>query len=252
MIVLNDVRANATATVTKVALSGASVLVGATESAQILAEATNAITASGGSFYGPGTVLAVGGQMVTNRVVTHTTATLSASTVTATAGDVAVTADNAAGIDATLATTLNSGDQGVAVSLAFNTLGWKPSNALFNLIDAILGDPLISTAFKGEDPALAARHGHRHDAQRDRRRQGRRDQPRRAQRHGQQRRELGGRGAVQRQGHGGRRDRGLQQGLQRRPRDARRRRGHAGRRGRRHRERRGRASTPTSRSSPPR
>ncbi len=93
--------------------------------------------------------------MVTNRVVTHTTAALDASTVTATAGDIAVTADNAAGIDATLLTTLNSGDEAVSVSLAFNTLGYKPSNALFNLIDAILGDPLISTAFKGEDPALA-------------------------------------------------------------------------------------------------
>ena len=86
------------------------------------------------------------------------------------------------------ATTLNSGDQAVSVSLAFNTLGYRPSNALFNLIDAILGDPLISTAFKGEDPALALATvtGTTLSATGAVRS---RDQPRRAQRHRQQRRD---------------------------------------------------------------
>src|SRR5690606_36144312 len=37
----------------------------------------------------------------------------------------------------------------------FNSVGWKPQNILFNAIDAILGDPLISEAFNGEQPARA-------------------------------------------------------------------------------------------------
>ena len=110
----------------------------------------------------------------------------------------------------------------------------SPSNALFNLIDAILGDPLISTAFKGEDPALAlatvtgttlSATGAVTVAATNRAALNATVSNAAASTAG---------GAVQRQGHGGRRDRGVQQGLQRRPRDARRRRGHAGRRGRGH------------------
>jgi len=33
--------------------------------------------------------------------------------------------------------------------VAFNSIGWKSSNILFNAIDALLGDPLISGAFDG-------------------------------------------------------------------------------------------------------
>ena len=39
--------------------------------------------------------------------------------------------------------------------LVFNSIGWKPSNILFNAVDALLGDPLISSAFNGEQPAHA-------------------------------------------------------------------------------------------------
>ena len=190
LIVLNDVRATATATVTKVTLTGASVLVGATESAQILAEATNAITASGGSFYGSGTVLAVSGQMVTNRVVTHTTATLSASTVTATAGDIAVTADNAAGIDATLLDHAQQRRPG-RVGLAGVQHAWL--QALQRALQPDRRDPRRSAdldGVQGRGPGARARHRHGHDAHRDRHRQGLRDQPRRAQRHREQRRAL--------------------------------------------------------------
>ncbi len=40
--------------------------------------------------------------------------------------------------------------------LAFNTIGWKPSNVLFAAVDALLGDPLISTAFGGASPAATS------------------------------------------------------------------------------------------------
>ena len=39
--------------------------------------------------------------------------------------------------------------------LAFNTIGWKPSNVLFNAVDALLGDPLVSDAFDGQQPSQA-------------------------------------------------------------------------------------------------
>ncbi|MDA7497387.1 hypothetical protein N8494_01605, partial [bacterium] len=38
----------------------------------------------------------------------------------------------------------------VGVVLAFNTVGWESPNLLFNTIDAILGDPLLASAF-GEE-----------------------------------------------------------------------------------------------------
>ena len=33
--------------------------------------------------------------------------------------------------------------------MAFNSIGWKSTNILFNALDALLGDPLISGAFDG-------------------------------------------------------------------------------------------------------
>ena len=43
----------------------------------------------------------------------------------------------------------------MSVVLAFNSIGWKPQNVLFNAIDAIVGDPLISSAFNGQQPSEA-------------------------------------------------------------------------------------------------
>ena len=56
-----------------------------------------------------------------------------------------------------------SGDLALAIALAFNSLGWKSQNILFNLIDAILGEPLIPAAIGGEDPALVERDDHELD-----------------------------------------------------------------------------------------
>jgi large repetitive protein len=62
-------------------------------------------------------------------------------------------ARNTSGIDATVLSATSSGDTGVGITLAFNTLGWQSQNFLFNAVDALLGDPLISGAFNGEQPA---------------------------------------------------------------------------------------------------
>ena len=49
---------------------------------------------------------------------------------------------------------MSSGANAVGMELAFNTIGWKRSNILFAAVDALIGDPLISSAFGGQQPAL--------------------------------------------------------------------------------------------------
>ncbi len=69
LIVLNDVRSTVEAFVDNTIVdAGGAVTVSAAETAQILSEATSTVTASGGSFYGGGSVLGVNGQIVTNLV----------------------------------------------------------------------------------------------------------------------------------------------------------------------------------------
>ena len=65
-----------------------------------------------------------------------------------------VQAENTSTMDATATSKIESWDD-VSLVLVFNSIGWKSSNLLFNLIDAIIGDPLISSAFNGEQPSEA-------------------------------------------------------------------------------------------------
>ena len=90
--------------------------------------------------------------IATNRVLSGARAFVDSSTVGST-GDVAVTATNLSVIDALTFAATSTGNQAVGVLLAFNTIGWNPSNLLFAAVDALLGDPLISEAFNGENPA---------------------------------------------------------------------------------------------------
>ena len=129
----------------------------ATENATLRASAESNVSSSGGSAFGTGTSLAAGGQIVTNLVLASADAYVLNSTVTtSTSGDVIVTANNTALLDATVNTSSQSGDTAVAFTLAFNSLGWQPQNVLFNAIDALLGDPLISEAFDGEESGARA------------------------------------------------------------------------------------------------
>ena len=100
LIVMNDLRSSVEAFVRNVELSSESLTVSAIENALLKADAELNVTASGGSFYGSGTVLAVGGQIVTNVVLAESYAYVVDSVVGTTAGDVAVTALNTSGIDA--------------------------------------------------------------------------------------------------------------------------------------------------------
>ena len=142
LVVMNDLRAASQASIDNAHVTADSVTVSADETAQLQSEATTTVTASGGSFKGGGTVQAINGQVVTNVVLASATASIADSREAG--GDVTVVAVNHAGIDATLLVATNSGDTAVAITLAFNSLGWKSQNILFNLVDAILGSPIIA------------------------------------------------------------------------------------------------------------
>src|SRR5262249_51848597 len=68
--------------------------------------------------------------------------------------ELTVTANDTSGLDATLLVATESADTAKAIQLAFNTIGWKSQNVLFNTVDALLGDPLIQGAFSGAEPAI--------------------------------------------------------------------------------------------------
>ncbi len=127
----------------------------AIEQAVIRADADVTATSSGGSsFTGQGTSLAAGGVIATNRVLGGASAIVERSVLTV-SGDVLVKALLVAEIDATTRAALVSAGNAFGITMAFNTIGWVPTNVFFAAVDALLGDPLISRAFGGETPAQA-------------------------------------------------------------------------------------------------
>ena len=132
----------------------------ALENATIRATVDSTATSSGGSAFGTGTSLAVNGTIATNLILSSAKATIIDSTVTARdaaggnadVGHLTVKADNTSTLDATNKSMTTSGDTAVGITLAFNSIGWMPTNVLFNSIDALLGDPLVSSALNGERP----------------------------------------------------------------------------------------------------
>ncbi|MBA2349921.1 MAG: hypothetical protein H0V81_16715, partial [Solirubrobacterales bacterium] len=153
LVVLNDLRASAAASIVGASVTARGVAVFAEETTDLSARATNTAEASGGSFYGTGTVLGGAGTMVTNLILSSAKARITDATVTVGAGGVAVEARDTSLIDATVHTAATSGETALGFTLAFNTIGWKSQNVLFNLIDAIIGDPAIATAFGNSQPA---------------------------------------------------------------------------------------------------
>lgn len=157
IIVTNEVTASASAEISDMAVTSISgnITVEAIENATMLARMKSDVTSSGGSAWGTGESLAVNGSIATNIVMADATARVKDSVLDAQSGNVSVTADNAAVLDARAISATNTGDTGVGVLLSFNTLGWKASNLLFNAVDAIIADPLISEGLNGETPSNA-------------------------------------------------------------------------------------------------
>ena len=163
VFVMNEVSSGASATVVGATLSAGGdqggIILSAVESAALEAFVENNITSSGGSAFSSKDEdgsLAASGSLVTNLVNASATATVDDdsfghhSSLTGGGGGVSVTADNAAQMDATAlvasSTSGGASQKAVGLILAFNALGYRPENFLFNSIDALLGSDYLSTA----------------------------------------------------------------------------------------------------------
>jgi len=158
-VALNEVQGGALAHLDQASVAGGAVLVSAVENASLTAHLESAVSSSGGSKFGAGASLAIGGLIATNTVQNDAQAYISSSTLGTTdmpiAGGVTVSAANTAQIDAKLVNAAESGNQAIAVTLAFNSIGWQKQNVLFNTLDALIGDPAIANAFGGDQGADA-------------------------------------------------------------------------------------------------
>ncbi|MRH79173.1 hypothetical protein GH984_10740, partial [Spiribacter sp. C176] len=106
-----------------------------------MAELDSFVESSGGSNTGGGDSVATNGAIATNLVLGTATAEIRNSTIT-TSGGVSVIADNEASIEATNKSVTLSGDEAVGASIAFNTVGYAPTNILAASFDALLGTSL--------------------------------------------------------------------------------------------------------------
>ena len=161
-VAYNDVNGGASASLTHATINAtgsSGVAVTAQEAANLTATLSVVADASGQTFGGGSTSsLAVGGIISTNVVRSAATALLGSSIVTTSSGNVHVEADNTPTITATLTNEVkasSSSSTGLAITLAFNSIGWQAQNVLFNTVDALLGDPLISMALGGQIPSGA-------------------------------------------------------------------------------------------------
>ena len=157
VMVLNDVESDVSATLMRATVDAANLTVLAIEQAAIRAEADVTATSAGGSsFTGVGFVLAAGGIIATNRVLGGATAGVLLSSLDI-AGDITVRAELLAEIEAQALVAIDGAGNAFGLTLAFNTIGWEPTNVFFALIEALIGDPVIgeNTAFGAERPANA-------------------------------------------------------------------------------------------------
>ncbi|MCH2143446.1 MAG: hypothetical protein MK077_10690, partial [Phycisphaerales bacterium] len=156
LVVRNDVRSDVDAYVdaSTITVADGDARIEAFETASIKAMAESTASSSGGSAYGTGTSLAVNGTIATNSVLSSADAKITGSPVTVrdansgntNVGNLSVEAHNESKIDAQVLGATSSGDAAVGVTLAFNTVGWTPSNIFANTLDALLGDSILGSA----------------------------------------------------------------------------------------------------------
>ncbi|MEM8721737.1 MAG: DUF4347 domain-containing protein, partial [Cyanobacteria bacterium P01_G01_bin.39] len=162
VVVTNEVENNVEASITaaEVTTINGDITLEGTQNATINAEADSAAEASGGSAYGTGTVIAAQGTVATNRILGSANAFITDSAINAgdtsgLLGNVDVTAQNTAAINAETFNSATSGDTAGAIVLAFNTIGWETSNLLFGNVAADTLNTILSTNIGSEQAAPA-------------------------------------------------------------------------------------------------
>ncbi|MEQ9409446.1 MAG: calcium-binding protein, partial [Fuerstiella sp.] len=157
IVVRNDVSSSATARLQNTTLASVGdVTVRAVEKATVQATADAAVTSSGGSAFGTGTSIAVGGVIASNTVQSNAQATIFGSSVTTNntgtnTGHVNVTAQNTSSINALNKSMVQSGDTAVGAIIAFNTIGYPQSNILTQTLET-----LIATNIGTANPATTS------------------------------------------------------------------------------------------------
>ena len=152
MVVLNEVRSDVEAYLLGARAIAPDIAVEAARNATIEAHADNTAQSSGASAYGAES-LAVNGTIATNVVRGDTNAYIANSDVAVTTGNLLVDAEDTSTLEAGVSAATDSGSAGDGVIMAFNAIGWEAQFFLFNAIDTLAGNPLISNALGGQDPA---------------------------------------------------------------------------------------------------
>ncbi|WP_343068688.1 LEPR-XLL domain-containing protein [Methylorubrum zatmanii] len=144
----NDVSGKAEAWIANTTLAASGdVGVTASSEATITAKDESEIEVEGGS--------AFSGVLVSNNVQNGARAFVKNSTVTSDEGGVTVSSENSSKIEAEATGSVTGETTAIGFTLAFNTVGFQQQNPLYNAVDTIVGDPLIATATKSENPAGA-------------------------------------------------------------------------------------------------
>ena len=142
ILVINDVHGGASATIQSGSVTQSTgVVVSATSTAVITAttDATATVDSGSSTFFGSSSSLAFEGSIATNFVVGNATATVDSSSITS-SGGLSVTALNQDNINSTNQSLITENGSGTAVGavVAFNAIGYSPSNVLFDSLDVIL------------------------------------------------------------------------------------------------------------------
>ncbi|MDP1578106.1 MAG: hypothetical protein Q8L76_15325, partial [Cypionkella sp.] len=144
IVVLNDLQSSVEARIEDavVTTTGGDIVISADLSSQMTVLVDASVTQSGGA-------------IATNVLQGGALAHAVDASLTATTGDVSVLASNETVLDATTKMLAETGDDSFTLTMAFNTVGWRPTNMLFNAVDTLIGDPAVSSAFSGENPVDA-------------------------------------------------------------------------------------------------
>lgn len=142
IVIRNDVRSDVDSSIknTEVQAGGLSVI--GMENAVIHAVADSTADAAGVSAFGSGISIAINGAIATNLVLSRAIATVIASTLNVDQRAVQVRSQNNSAINADNQTVTSSEGFSAGVMLAFNTIGWKAQNVLYQAIDALVGNSL--------------------------------------------------------------------------------------------------------------
>ena len=173
ILVLNDDRSATHAYVLNATISADTATVSALDKATIIATNDSTVTAGSSSLGSQSNNIALNGIIATNLIQNSATAEVTTSSITATGAgtpvpgtpDAPVTlsidAENDANINANNSASTSGSNKSGGIVLAFNTIGLQSSNFLFNAVDALLGNNVLTAAF-GASPntnVTAAAHG---------------------------------------------------------------------------------------------